>query len=241
LPAPVLGDAARACNLSNERGVGATFRVLRNVMGMWLLQRCRAAWSTEDASLTHANLLELAADARPFGPVIDPDDPRLLRVDDVSGQVIAMCRESGQPAPEGRGGLVRCILESLALRYRWTLAALSACSGRAVRDVHIVGGGSQNGLLCSMTASAAQLPVLAGPVEATALGNIVVQAITDGTLSSIAEGRRLIATSFPPRLHPPVPDERWDAAYERFCSLPSIGAPPPAERSPHVAAMPPRS
>lgn len=230
--APIISDQARRCNLSNERGTGATVRVLRNVMGMWLLQRCRSKWTEDGGALSHARVLDLARDVDPFGSIIDPDDPRLLRADDVAATVRLLCKESGQPAPDSRGATVRCILESLALRYRWTLAALSACSGRRIEDVRIVGGGSRNELLCRMTASATRLPVLAGPVEATALGNIVIQAIANGTLGSIAEGRHVIEDSLPSRLYPPEAEDRWDAAYARFCSLESVGGhPEPGDRS----------
>jgi rhamnulokinase len=227
---PIVSELARRCNLSNERGAGATFRVLRNVMGMWLLQRCRSIWTEDGGALSHAQVLDLASGVDPFGPVIDPDDPRLLRAADVAATVRLLCQESGQSAPDSRGATVRCILESLALRYRWTLSALSACSGRSIENVHVVGGGSRNQLLCRMTAAATRLPVLAGPVEATALGNIVIQAIADGTVGSIADGRQLIENSLPSRLYPPEADDRWDAAYARFCSLESVGAPPDRAR-----------
>jgi rhamnulokinase len=224
---PVLSEQARHFNLSNERGADGTFRLLRNVMGMWLIQRCRAAWAAADeAAIEYPTLLEWAAASQGFRAVVDPDDDRLLRAHDVPGVVSQICTETDQRAPETRGGLLRCLFESLALRYRWTLGALAGCSGRAIGDIHIVGGGSQNELLCNMTASATGLPVYAGPVEAAALGNTVIQAIADGTLSTIADGRRLIEISLPSRLYEPVADDRWDRAFDRFCNLPSLGAPP---------------
>lgn len=224
---PVLTEQARLCNLSNERGANGTFRLLRNVMGMWLIQRCRDAWAAADgAAVDYSTLLRWAATSRGPGAVIDPDDDRLLRAHDVPAVVAEICSETDQRAPDTRGGMLRCILESLALRYRWTLGALSGCSGRAISDIHVVGGGSQNELLCNMTASATGLPVYAGPVEAAALGNTVIQAIADGTLSTIADGRGLIEVSLPSRLYEPVADDRWDIAFDRFCNLPSVGAPP---------------
>ena len=227
--APILTEQARLCNLSNERGANDTFRLLRNVMGMWLVQRCREVWAAADgAALDYSTLLRSAAASPGSGAVIDPDDDRLLRAYDVPAVVAQICSETDQRAPDTRGGMLRCILESLALRYRWTVAALSGCSGRAITDIHIVGGGSKNELLCHMTASATRLPVHAGPVEAAALGNTVIQAIADGTLSNIADGRALIEASLLSQQYEPVADERWDIAFDRFCNLASVGAPPSA-------------
>ena len=219
--APVATHAARQLNLSNEHGVDGTTRLLRNVMGLWLLQRCQVEW----AGLGHgdsAGLLAAAESAAGFGPVIDPDDPTFLNPPSMTEALRRLYTRTGQAVPGDAGATTRSILESLALRYRWCIEAIASVTGTTTGVVHIVGGGSQNSLLCQLTADATGLPVVAGPVEATAAGSIIVQAVADGTLASVAEGRELLRTG---ELHTyePRPDERWDAAYLRFTEVALAG------------------
>jgi rhamnulokinase len=217
LPHPVATEAALRLNLSNEHGVSGTTRLLRNVMGLWLLQRCEAEWA-RGATGGRAAMLDSAAAAAGFGPLVDPDDAGFLNPPSMTRALDAFYTRTGQAAPADPGTITRSILESLALRYRWCIEAIATVAGTAPGVVHIVGGGSQNRLLCQLTADATGLPVVAGPVEATAAGNIIVQAVADGALASVAEGRVLVRAgdlrSFEPR-----PDERWDAAYARFRQL----------------------
>jgi rhamnulokinase len=189
LDSPVLSEASREANFTNEAGVDGTIRYLRNVMGLWLLQECQRAWSIEQVQ----PLLREAAQAKPFRSIIDPNDPSFLPHGDMPARIINACRRTGQPVPENPPEMVRCIMDSLALAHRDTLAEAQQLSGREVDAVHIVGGGARNDLLCQLTADACGLPVLAGPVEATAIGNILIQARALGAVgSTLTEMRALI-------------------------------------------------
>ena len=209
LDAPVLTDRAREFNLTNERGVDGTTRLLRNVMGLWLVQECHRHW---DAS--YDELHELAAQARSDVPLFDPDDDRFLRPGDMPSLIRAACAESGQPAPEDRGEIVRSILTSLACKYRLVLDRLERVTGREVDVVHVIGGGARNELLCRLTADLLERPVFAGPVEATALGNVLVQARAVGEISSPAEMRAVAAASADPVVYEPSGGAA--EIYERF-------------------------
>ena len=211
LDAPVLTDHARRFNLTNERGVDGTIRLLRNVMGLWLVQECRREWN-----VSYDELQALAAEARADVSLFDPDD-RFLRHGDMPGRIAAACRETGQPAPDGRGETVRSAVASLACKYRLVLERLELATGSSIDAVHVVGGGARNDLLCRLTADVTGRPVLAGPVEATALGNVLVQARAAGELASLAEMRALAAASVTPRVFEPAGD--GDAVYERFLSV----------------------
>jgi rhamnulokinase len=216
LDAPVLTDQAREFNLTNERGVDGTTRLLRNVMGLWLVQECHRHW---DAS--YEELHELAAQARPDVPLFDPDDERFLRPGDMPALIAAACTESGQPAPEGRGEIVRSVLTSLACKYRLVLERLELVTGREVEVIHVIGGGSRNGLLCRLTADLLGRPVLAGPVEATALGNVLMQARAVGELGSLVELRAVAAASAEPAVCEPEGDA--EAVYDRFLAVTGAG------------------
>jgi rhamnulokinase len=216
LSAPVIEPAALAANLTNEAGAAGTVRLLRNVMGLWLVQECRRAWSLAGREWCYDDLIALASSAPAFGPLIDPDDGRFLRPGDMPGAIAEACRESGQEAITDTGRVVRCALESLALRYRWTLDRLEAVTGRRVDTVHVVGGGARNRLLCQMTADATGRPVVAGPVEATAAGNLLVQALALGLVGSLAEAREKVRRSFPLERYEPRWPERWEEAWARF-------------------------
>jgi len=215
-PAPVTGPDALAANLTNELGVDGTVRLLRNVMGLWLVQECRRAWARAGHTWSYDDLIAMAEAAPPFGPLIDPDDGRFLRPGDLPAEIAAAC---GQPIADDPGRVVRCALESLALRYRWTIDRLEAVTGTRVEVVHVVGGGARNRLLCRMTADATGRPVVAGPVEATAAGSALVQARALGLVGSLAEARELVRRSFPPDRYEPRPDGRWEDARARFAGL----------------------
>jgi rhamnulokinase len=214
LAGPVLTEAARAAMFTNEAGLDGTIRFLRNVMGLWLLQQCQESWPGADL----AELLAAAADQKAFVSLVNPDDPRFLPPGDMPGRIDAYCRETGQPVPGSPAAYVRCILESLALAHRAAVRTAEALSGRPVRQIHVVGGGARNRLLCQLTADAANLPVSAGPVEATALGNILAQARADGGPDDLAAMRALVAGSEPVRMYEPDPTAaaRWDTAAARI-------------------------
>ncbi|WP_408638252.1 rhamnulokinase [Nonomuraea corallina] len=207
LPAPVLTEESRQANFTNEAGLDGTVRYLRNVMGLWILQECLRAWGGPplEPLLAEAETARAAA-------VIDPDDPAFLPPGDMPGRIAAYCARTGQPAPEGPAQVVRCILQSLALAYQRAIADAVRLSGRPVEVVHLVGGGSLNTLLCRLTADATGLPVVAGPVEATALGNALVQARARGLVGGLAEMRELVRRGAGVRTyrpgHPYEPRER---------------------------------
>jgi rhamnulokinase len=219
LPAPVLTGASRAANFSNELGVDGTVRYLRNVMGLWLLQECLRAWP--DADLLP--LLDEAAAARPFGAVIDAFDPVFLPPGGMPDRIVGSCRRLGQDPPTDRGGIVRCVLESLAIAHRRTVRQAVELSGREVDVVHVVGGGARNALLCQLTADACGLPVVAGPVEATALGNVLVQARALGALhGDLAALRALLRATQPLTRYEPRGDEHaWVEAEQRLERAPA--------------------
>jgi rhamnulokinase len=208
LPEPVFSDA----RLTNERGIDGTTRLLKNVMGLWLLEESRRHW--DDTS--YEELHRLAAEAEPDVPLFDPDDDAYLRPGDMPARIAAACERTGQPAPDGVGATVRSILVSLACKYRWTLERLEAVSGREVRRIHVIGGGARNELLCRLTADLCGREVHAGPVEATALGNVLVQARGAGELASLAELREAAAASARPEIHEPSGDGE---TYERFLAV----------------------
>jgi rhamnulokinase len=194
--APVITSASRAANLTNEGGVGGKTRLLKNVMGLWLIQQARSALGGD---ISYAELTALAEAARPGTAVLDPDDERFLRPTDIRATVGALCQETAQPVPEDAGTLVRVLLESLAAKYAHVVREIEAVTGRAISAIDVVGGGSNNDLLNRLTARATGKPVRAGPSEATAIGNLLVQAIALGELRDLAEARALVARSFPAR------------------------------------------
>ncbi len=217
LTAPVLTPASRRANFTNEVGVDGTIRYLRNVMGLWLLQESLRAWDRAGLPADLDTLLAAAARARPFTAVVNPDDPEFLPPGDMPARIAAHCRRTGQPVPADPGETVRCILESLALAYRAAVHDAMRLSGRDVDVVHVVGGGSRNALLCQLTADACQLPVVAGPVEAAALGNVLVQARAAGVVSDLPAMRGLIAHTQPVRRYEPRGDGRaWHRAAARI-------------------------
>ncbi|MBI3971503.1 MAG: rhamnulokinase [Chloroflexi bacterium] len=219
-PEPVITPEALRFNFTNEGGVGS-FRLLKNVMGLWLVQECRRAWRARGDDLTYEQLAGLAAGARPFAALVDPDDAAFLPPGDMPQRFADFCRRTGQAPlhPAEKGQVVRCALESLSLKYRWVVERLEHLLQKRVAVIHVIGGGSQNALLNQLTADACNRPVVAGPAEATALGNVLVQAFAAGRLSSPAEGRDLIRRSFPLHTFEPQAPARWDEAYARFVSL----------------------
>jgi rhamnulokinase len=216
---PVLSQRARELNFTNEGGVGGTIRLLKNVAGLWLLQESRRRWRREGLEVGWQEILAQAEAAPAFLSIIDPDAPEFLSPDDMVSAIAGHCRRTGQPEPDGVGAVVRCCLESLALRYRWVLDALEELTGRNIETIRVVGGGSRNDLLNQLTADACGRPVVAGPVEATALGNLMIQAIATGRLADIEAGRRAVADSVRRRRFEPRPDGALQEAFDRFVSL----------------------
>lgn len=202
LPGPVLSEESRAANFTNERGLDGTIRYLRNVMGLWPLQECLRGWGLSSADLPA--LLAKAAQRPAFASVIDIDDPAFLAPGDMPARVVAACRQAGQRVPEDRPGIVRTIVDSLAVAHRRAITDAARLSGRRVEVVHLFGGGSRNDLLCQATADACGLPVVAGPAEATAIGNVLVQArAVSGEPQSLADLRAVVRGSVATRTFAP--------------------------------------
>jgi rhamnulokinase len=208
--------------MTNEGGVAGTFRFLRNVMGLWLVQEARRALARDGTPPSYAELTELAERAPPFTAFIDPDNERFLRPGDLPATVAAFCRETEQPAPVDAGTLVRVLLESLALKYAWVVDQLSSLTNRKLASMYVVGGGARNGLLCRLTAAATGLPVRAGASEATSIGNLIVQAIALGELASLADARDLVARSIPTQEYAPEGD--WSDVRDRFERVLRLGS-----------------
>jgi rhamnulokinase len=219
VPGPVIDPRGLQLNITNEGGWNGTFRYLKNVLGLWLVQECRRTFERGGQAYTYEALTGLAAEAAPLRSVIDPDDASFFAPGDMPARVRDYCRRSGQPLPGDVGALIRCILESLALKYRWVIESIEGILGRRLSPVVVLGGGARNGLLNQFTADALQRPVVAGPVEATALGNLVVQMISRGELGSLAEARALIRASAPLVVYEPRAEAAWDEGYARLLGL----------------------
>jgi rhamnulokinase len=212
VPCPVVTAESLAANLTNEGGYGDITRLLRNVMGLWILQECRRSWAADGVDLTYAELTELAGHERPLRSVVNPNARDFLGRADMPARVQAYCRRSGQPVPESPAAIARCVVDSLALSYRTTAEDLETVTGTAPSTVCVTGGGARNALLAQATADATGLPVQCGPVEATALGNAAVQLVALGELGGIADIRSVVTSTTDLRTWSPRPDPRWEQA-----------------------------
>jgi rhamnulokinase len=217
LDEPVINEAALAANLTNEMGAGGKVRLLKNIAGLWLLQECRRAWALAGQEFNYEELARQAAGAKPFLAILDPD--AFLEPGDMPRRIAEFCRSTGQTAPSGPGETSRAILESLALRYREVLEMIESLLERRFAVIHIVGGGSRNEVLNQFVADATGRRVIAGPTEATAIGNVLIQAIGAGALSGLDEARAVVRRSFPTRVIEPAPKADWNAAYEKYRGL----------------------
>jgi sugar (pentulose or hexulose) kinase len=215
---PVVTDASLAANLTNEGGYAGTITLLKNVMGLWLVQQSRRALWPGEGAPSYQEICDLAEKGPQWSAFVDPDDPRFLWPGDIPTRVREYCEETGQPVPFETATLWRVIFESLALKYASVVDQLGRVTGRDIERIHIVGGGSQNELLCQMTANASKRQVVAGPAEATAIGNIAIQAITSGEIGDLDQARQLIARSFPMKTYEPT-GFFWREAQERFAEL----------------------
>ena len=219
IESPLVNEQVLRHNFTNEGGVGGTVRFLKNIMGLWLVQECRRTWERAGKTYTYEELVRLAEAAPPFVSLVDPDR-RVVHA--AAEHAAGDCRFLHTHRPDRArraGAVVRCALESLALKYRWVLERLEELLGRRLDTIHIVGGGSQNALLCQLTADACNRPVMAGPVEATAIGNVVVQAMGLGLLGSLAEAREVVRQSFEVKEFEPRQPHLWDDAYGRLVGL----------------------
>jgi rhamnulokinase len=219
LSQPLITPETLEYNFTNEGGVNHTIRFLKNIMGLWLVQECRREWQRQGMEYSYDELISMASAAPAFQSFVNPEDPRFLHPGDMVPRLQGFCRETGQPVPDTRGAIIRCALESLALEYRWVTERLEKLLGRPLPVIHVIGGGSQNRLLNQFTADSTARQVIAGPVEATAIGNLMVQALGLGLVSTLAEAREIVRQSYEVRHFTPVETAPWDAAYDKYVQL----------------------
>lgn len=216
LDGPIIGEKSLECNVSNEGGYGNTTTLLKNIIGLWLAQESRRQWIREGQEYSFGELEQMAQKAEPFQSFIDPDAPEFVPAGNVPERIREFCRRTGQKVPETIGEIMCCINQSLALKYRYALEQIESCTDKHYSVINMIGGGIQSKLLCQMTAGASGRKVIAGPVEATALGNIAVQLMSLGEIKDVAEARQIIANSETTYEYLPQDAEKWDAAYEKF-------------------------
>lgn len=215
----VINDISYELEVSNEGGYGDTHTFLKNIIGLWLAQESRRQWIREGREYSFGELEKLALEAEPFQSFIDPDSPEFIAAGDIPSRIRRYCERSGQKVPQTVGEIMCCINQSLALKYRYALEQIEICTGKLFDEIHMIGGGIQSKLLCQMTASASNRKVIAGPVEATALGNIAVQLMTLGEIKDVKEARKIIANSEVTYEYLPQDREKWDEAYEKFVGM----------------------
>lgn len=220
LKSPLINEKSKALNLTNEGGAMGTIRFLKNIMGLWLIQESRRQWKREGNEYSFAQMEAWAKECKPLQCFIDPDDASFATPGNMPEKVREFCRRTGQHVPESVGEVVRCIYESLALKYRQTAESIETMMGRKAKVIHVVGGGTKDRFLSQMTADACGIPVAAGPEEATAIGNLMMQAIAAGEVADLKQAREIIAASFELKHYVPTTERAaWDEAYGRFCSL----------------------
>jgi rhamnulokinase len=216
---PIINQQGLTYNVTNEGGVESTIRLLKNLDGLWLIQECRRIWAQQGHNYSYNDLTKLAAAAPPFKTLIDPDDGSFLTPSDMPARMTEFCTRTGQTPPDSHGAFIRCALESLAFKYRWVIEQLETLTGRAVEVLHIVGGGTQNQLLNQFAANATGRRVVTGPIEATAIGNILLQMLAVGQIDSLSQGREIVQGSFPMNTYTPQDQAIWDEVYPRFTTL----------------------
>lgn len=216
---PIISEQIRQLNFTNEGGVEGTTRFLKNIMGMWLIQEVQRIWEGEGAKYSWPEMVELAREAEPFQFLINPDDSMFLNPRDMTQAVRDFCYQTAQGTPRSHGETIRCIYDSLALKYRYTLEQIREVSDQPIEVIHIIGGGANNHFLNQITADSTGLPVVAGPTEATAIGNILIQAKALGYVNSLDEIRQIVANSFGLVKFTPSAELDWDQAYERFLGI----------------------
>lgn len=221
---PMLTGKVAAYNFANEGGVAGTIRLLHNSINLWLAQECRRIWASDGETYSWEALIKLAEQARPFLAFINADAPAFKLPAQMPATLQDACRQTGQSVPETKGEITRVVLESLAFKYRHGLEKLVDILGRRPHILHIVGGGGRNRLLCQFAANALQLPVIAGPYEATAIGNILMQMMAAGDLANLDQGRQLVRASFPPKTYWPADSDVWEAQYRRYLEVTGLPA-----------------
>jgi len=216
---PIINDRSFEIGFTNEIGVCDTVRVLKNISGLWLVQESRRTWASQGEDLSYEQLTKLAEEAPPFAALINPDHAAFAAPGDMPARIRDFCIRNGQKAPETKGAIIRTALESLALKYRWVLTKLEELVGHRLDVLHIVGGGTRNRVLSQFAANAINRPVIAGPVEATSAGNVLLQMMGTGDLLSLGEGRELIRRSYETETFLPIDPQDWNQAYEKYVKI----------------------
>jgi rhamnulokinase len=218
-PQPVVNDQVLALNFTNEGGVGSTYRLLKNICGLWLVQECRRVWNQAGRQWAWEDLNRMSAAAKPLASFINPDAQEFLAPEDMPEAIRGFCARTGQPVPADEGAVLRCALDSIAMKFRHVLGMCEELAGGRIDTIHVVGGGTQNRQLCQAAADACGRRVLAGPVEATAIGNLMMQAVAAGDVASIAQAREVIRNSFAVEEYQPRQTAAWEEAYGRFMGI----------------------
>ncbi len=217
-PVPLVSKKSLDMNFTNEGGAEGTIRFLKNIMGLWLIQECKRIWDNE-TELSWQDIVNLSLQVKPFKCLINPDDDMFLNPGNMPDAIVKYCKATGQPVPENKGEVARCIYESLVLKYRYTINNIENITGKKIEKLHIIGGGAYNEMLNQLTANAVGIPVIAGPTEATAIGNIMMQAKALGVVNSVSEIREIVSNSVDVITYVPKPELDWDSAYKRFLKL----------------------
>lgn len=214
--APIISEKSSRMSFTNEGGVEGKTTFMKNIMGLWLVQECKRQWDREGRNLSYSQLEDMCRGSRPFEAFIDPDDALFISPGDMPARVREFCRKTGQTVPQTEGDVIRCIMQSLALKYRMTVEALEDITGKNLNVIHMVGGGIKDRVLCQFTANATGRKVVAGPVEATAIGNLMVQVMALGHVKDLKEIRRVVSRSFSPEIYQPDDFALWSEAFERY-------------------------
>lgn len=219
LDKPIVNETSMNINITNEGGFDGSTGFLKNIIGLWLIQESRRQWKREGKEYSYADLEKLALAAEPFKCFIDPDAPEFVPHGNIPERVREFCRKTGQYVPETVGEIMRCIYESLAMKYRLTFEKLRECTERDYPVIHVIGGGTKDGLLCQMTANSCDRTVKAGPIEATVMGNVAVQLMSDGSVKNIGQARKIVADSSELKAFEPKDTDKWAGAYEDFLKV----------------------
>ena len=219
LDKPIVNETSMNINITNEGGFDGSTGFLKNIIGLWLIQESRRQWKREGKEYSYADLEKLALAAEPFKCFIDPDAPEFVPHGNIPERVREFCRKTGQYVPETVGEIMRCIYESLAMKYRLTFEKLRECTERDYPGIHVIGGGTKDGLLCQMTANSCDRTVKAGPIEATVMGNVAVQLMSDGSVKNIGQARKIVANSSELKTFEPKDTDKWAGAYEDFLKV----------------------
>ena len=219
LDKPIVNETSMNINITNEGGFDGSTGFLKNIIGLWLIQESRRQWKREGKEYSYADLEKLALAAEPFKCFIDPDAPEFVPHGNIPERVREFCRKTGQYVPETVGEIMRCIYESLAMKYRLTFEKLRECTERDYPVIHVIGGGTKDGLLCQMTANSCDRTVKAGPIEATVMGNVAVQLMSDGSVKNIGQARKIVADSSELETFEPKDTDKWAGAYEDFLKV----------------------